>query len=344
MNCLRLDAKNERLIYKKSEIPKVTHDKEVVIKVVLAGVCGTDLHIVEGKFNAADGVVLGHEFVGIIHEVPKISSFKVGERVLVNPNITCGVCFYCKRSQFNFCQQGGMNYTIGISVDGGFAEYCKAHISMVFKMPSSVQFEQAVLCEPISCITHGLDIMGEIPIGSKILILGAGIIGLLWCGLLHHLGHRNVYVVQRSVGRRKTVNELGLGYKCISWEEFEACQKDCPEYKLDYVIDGSGNTDAMFRALPHLQKGGKLIIFGVADPAKKIEVSPFEIYKMEMTIIGIQVNTNPSFQRAINFIEAMGDKYFTFEKLNIRTYKLEEYETAFKDLNDRKYTKIVFKF
>lgn len=63
----------------------------------------------------------------------------------------------------------------------------------------------------------------------------------------------------------------GLGYKCISWEEFEACQKDCPEYKLDYVIDGSGNTDAMFRALPHLQKGGKLIIFGVADPAKKIE-------------------------------------------------------------------------
>lgn len=66
-----------------------------------------------------------------------------------------------------------------------------------------------MLCEPISCITHGLDIMGEIPIGSKILILGAGIIGLLWCGLLHHLGHRNVYVVQRSVGRRKTVNELG---------------------------------------------------------------------------------------------------------------------------------------
>lgn len=344
MNCLRLDAKNKRLQLVKSPIPKVEAEDEIVIHVALAGLCGTDLHIVENKFQAVDGVVLGHEFVGTVTEVHKQNKkFKVGDRVLVNPNIQCGICDNCRKEKFNFCEAGGLDYTLGISVDGGFAQYCKVKITVTFLLPDNVKFDQAVLGEPLSCVTHSLDVIGHIEIGKRILIVGAGIIGLLWSCILHFMGHRNVHLVQRTIKRRESFNKLDLGYKALSWEDMEDCMKKNPSFKFDLVIDTSGSVQAMEKCMSYLDVGGKLAIFGVADPDLKMSISPFDLYKKELTIVGTAINTNLSIQQSIALLSAMGEKYFTFEKLNMKVFPLEEFKPALEDLHDRKYTKIVFK-
>ncbi|KAK7582619.1 hypothetical protein V9T40_014064 [Parthenolecanium corni] len=310
MNCLRLDAKNKRLRLVKSPIPKVEAEDEIVIRVAFAGLCGTDLHIVENKFQAVDGIVLGHEFVGTVAEVHKENKkFKVGDRVLVNPNIQCGICENCRKEKFNFCKAGGLNYCLGISTDGGFAEYCKVRITVTFQLPDSVRFDQAVLGEPLSCVTHALDVIGHIEVGKKILIVGAGIIGLLWSCVLHFMGHRNVFIVQRTIKRRESFNKLNLGYKALSWEDLDDCMKKHPDFKFDLIIDTSGNVQAMEKAVSLLEVGGKLAIFGVADPDLRISVSPFDLYKKELTIVGTAINTNLSILKSIDLLAAMGDKY-----------------------------------
>lgn len=345
MDCLKLDAKNHRVFFTKIAIPKVEHENEVVIRMAFSGVCGTDLHIIEDKFAAADGVVLGHEFGGTITEVsPKEEIFKVGDRVAVNPNVTCGNCSECRRGMPNFCLEGGMKYTIGISVNGGWAEYCKVRTSLVFKIHDSVTFEQAALCEPLSCITHAFEeVIPPLFPSYQILVVGAGIIGLLWSSLLHFLGHRNVYVVQTSAARRKTFNNLELGYGAMTWDEIEAYAEKCPAWQFNMVIDTSGNPVALEKSIGLLRPGGTLVIFGVADPAKTISISPFNIYKKELSIVGSAINTHTSFQKAVDLLQAMGDKYFTLEKLNMAAFRLSEYENALKQLENRVYTKILFK-
>lgn len=190
MECLKVDLKNHRLNYTKCPIPKLMKEDEeaVVIKVALVGVCGTDLHIIEvhfslhflyftvsvprcivqGKFPAVDGTVLGHELVGTIVEVGKNEDkFKVGDRVAVNPSaymfltafsrlskavehVTkifqyfrhCGMCEECRRDRQNFCVKGGLNTTLGIMENGGYAQYCKVATKQVYKLGDSLQFGQ----------------------------------------------------------------------------------------------------------------------------------------------------------------------------------------------------------
>ncbi|KAK7604450.1 hypothetical protein V9T40_005636 [Parthenolecanium corni] len=343
MESVKYDKKNLTAHYVISPIPRIESEDEIVVKVSIAGICGTDLHILKGKFEATDGVILGHEIAGVIHEVPKgCKSFKVGEHVVVNPNIACSRCFHCKRGLYNFCNNGGLAYTVGISSNGGWAQYCKAHISLVHVISNEIPFEQAVLCEPLSCIVHALDKLPTIDIGSNVLIIGAGIIGLLWSSVLHVLGHRRVFVSEPNSGRRETVSNLDLGYQCTEWKDILALQEKDPDFRIDLCIDCSGNTGAIQSAIPLLQYGATLLIFGVADPTKTIQISAFEFYKKELTLRGTVINTTTSFHKAVILLESLSNRYITLEKMSMKKFKLSDYKKALEAFSTGTYSKIIF--
>lgn len=347
MTALRVDKKGHKInLIENHPIPKLISgedDDKCICRVSLSGICGTDLHIIEDKFAAKDGVILGHEWVGTVVEISsKEKALKVGDRIAMNPNPTCGDCEQCRKNLPNFCRAGGMIYCVGISVDGGWAEFCKLRSNLCYKLPDCVAFEQAVVCEPMSCILHGIDVIPALVVGRQILVMGAGIIGLLWNSILHHLGHRNVYCVQSSAGRRTTFNNLNFGFEAMSWEDIERPKSGGCEYQFDVVIDTSGNTEALAKAMRLLKPGGTLVIFGVADPNKTLSISPFEMYLRELKIAACCINTHTSFKKAIDFIQATGTRYFTMEKLNMKAFPLKEHETAIKSLHDRMYTKVVF--
>ncbi|XP_065218462.1 uncharacterized protein LOC135844243 [Planococcus citri] len=345
MNCVKVDIKNNRTIFANEEIPKVESDEDVIVKVAYAGFCGTDIHIIKGEFtNARDGVILGHEVAGTIVNVSgKYSHLAIGDRVAVNPNLSCGICVPCKRLKNNFCKGGGSENAIGIVQNGGWAEYVKAHVSQVTKIPDHLSLEQAALCEPLSCIIHGLDKLHDLDMGSNILIIGAGIIGILWSCLLHALGHRNVIISSSNVKRRNVLSEIGLGYKCMSWQEILQYKRENPEYMADICIDCSGNSEAMQAALPLIENGGTLLIFGVAEPEKTIIINPFKVYSKEITVSGAVINTPNSFERAVSYIESMSKTYLKIEKLGIGTFSLNEHESAVNAFQKGSFTKIMFK-
>ncbi|KAK9884335.1 hypothetical protein WA026_005285 [Henosepilachna vigintioctopunctata] len=338
----------EVTVWKKYHSVNIIQEIEKIFKIVkvsYAGVCGTDLHIIEGHFPCyANGpITLGHEFSGIVTEVGiDVGNFKIGDRVSVDPNIGCEKCDFCHDGNPHFCKQGGINTTIGIYKDGGWAEYVVCPESQVHKLKDSITLEQAALCEPLSCLSHGLDLVSPIKIGKKILITGAGIIGNLWACALHLQGHRRVTVSEPNQARLNNLKKLNLGFDLITPDQLKKNQSDNPEYLFDFAIDCSGYPPAIEHAISLLNKGGKLVIFGVAPPNKKISISPYEIFDKELKIIGVKVNPY-SYVNSIGMVEAMGDRYLNFDNLGIGLYPLKDYQKAIEALKKGSIAKAIFK-
>ncbi|XP_052133652.1 D-altritol 5-dehydrogenase [Frankliniella occidentalis] len=132
-----------------------------------------------------------------------------------------------------------------------------------------------------------------------------------------------------------------LGVQVCHPEELLAARSRDFSWGVDVCIDCSGAAPAMECAVNLLRAGGKLLVFGVAAPHARMSISPYEIYKKELTILGVMVNPF-SFNKSIGFLEAMGDKYLNFDKLGVRVYQLNQYEEAMQELRNRNISKAVF--
>ena len=141
---------------------------ELVLRNQVCGVCGTDVHIYHGEPGSADvnpPVVLGHEYSGEVVEVGKgVTGFAVGDHVTVDPNIYCGHCAYCQNGKKQLCPS---MEAIGVTRDGGFAQYSLIPASQAFKLEPTVPWEAAAMAEPLACCLHGIDLAG-IQVGDKV--------------------------------------------------------------------------------------------------------------------------------------------------------------------------------
>lgn len=344
MEAIQFDRKKEQILLIKAPYPIKPIKNEVIVEVAYAGICGTDLHIAEGAFPCRDDpVILGHEFSGVVSAVgPEVTHLKPGDHVAVDPNSGCHYCELCHGGNYHLCKVGGINNTVGIWKDGGWAQYCKLAAEQVHKVPHHITLEQAVLAEPLSCISHGWDRIAPIPVGSRILILGAGIIGNLWASVLHLQGHRRVIVSEPQEARRKLMMNLETNFDIITPDELKARRAKDPSWGVDLVIDCSGYAPAMEEALLLISPGGKMCIFGVTSPQARISISPFQMYMDELTIIA--VNINPfSFPKAMGWIDAMGSRYLDYGHLGIKTYTLSQYKEALEALKKGSIAKAIFK-
>jgi len=345
MEAVQFDLSRKSLSHVQLPVPSITDPKHLLIRVSYAGICGTDLHIIQGEFpcNPDRPLILGHEFSGTVEEVgPEVSTFKKGDKVSVDPNIGCEKCNFCHDGNPHFCKAGGINTTIGIFKDGGWADYVVCPESQVHKLPETISLEQAALCEPLSCLSHGWDLASPIKVGKNILITGAGIIGNLWACALHLHGHRRVTISEPNQSRLNNLKKLNLGFDLITPDQLKKKQAEDPEFLFDFIIECSGFPPAIEHCLSLLNQGGKLVIFGVAPPHGRISISPYEIYAKELKIIGVNINPY-SYPNSIGMVEAMGDRYLNYDNLGIKVFSLKEYQDAIKALKEGSIAKAIFK-
>ncbi|XP_044260807.1 D-arabinitol dehydrogenase 1-like [Tribolium madens] len=335
MNALRFTSNTKNVALTKIPIPAITHPKEVLIKIAYSGVCGTDLHIISGEFPCNSQVTLGHEFSGtVVAFGPYVTNLTPGDLVVVDPNSGCHKCRFCHSGKPHFCPSGGFYANLGVKNDGGWAEYCLCCVEQVHKL-SGIPLKTAALVEPLSCVAHGWDLISPISVGEEILVVGAGIIGILWTCLLHLHGHKKLTLVEKNPARRELLKKLQqeLGFKLVGALELVG--------KFDLIVDCTGHGPAIESGVKLLNFGGKMCIFGVAPPGDRIEVSPFEIYMKELTIMSVKVNSF-SFPKAIALVEALAERYLDYDKLGVKLFKLEEYQRAIDCLKNGVITKAVF--
>ena len=262
--------------------------KEVVVRVAGCGICGTDLHILEGEFAPAYPIVPGHEFAGEVVAVGSaVSELRVGDQVAVDPSLHCGECYYCRRARGNLCENWA---AIGVTVAGGAAEYAVAPAKNCFRLPATVKPADAALIEPLSCAVRGFDVLPR-RLADHYLIYGAGTMGLMMMELAKRCGAATVSMVDLNPSRLETAKLLGCTATVTSADELERPRG------WDVVIDCTGVEAAINDGLGRVGKAGTFLQFGVSNYEARATIEPYKIYNRELTITGSMAVLH-SFERA----------------------------------------------
>jgi 2-desacetyl-2-hydroxyethyl bacteriochlorophyllide A dehydrogenase len=256
---------------------------DVKIRVGACGLCGTDQHIYDGDFGGPFPLIGGHELAGeVIALGPDVvEDIQVGERVAVNPNVFCGSCFYCQRGQVNHCLRWS---AIGVTRDGGFAEYVVAPETNVYPI-GALDYEVAAFIEPISCVVYGLKRL-HIPVGANALVYGAGPIGLLMLQLVKHGGASTLAVVDLRRDKLEVARRLGADEVVLAGSAADDALREVSPLGFDVVIDCTGVPAVVEHMFTHVRNEGKLLLFGVNPADAHVAVSPYDVYRKDLEIYG----------------------------------------------------------
>jgi D-arabinitol dehydrogenase (NADP+) len=260
---------------------------EVRIRVEQVGVCGTDLHIHNGDFNAVFPLIPGHEVVGVVDTLGDgVDRFTVGEQVSVNPNISCGECDYCLSGRLILCSNAK---GLGSNYPGFFAEYVTVPATLVFSV-DGLPLDTAVFTEPAACAMHGLETLDVRP-GSRALVFGAGPTGLLLAQLIASGGASSVTVAAPTQFKLDRAAALGVGQTVLlqrgdahgnQTKVLDASGGD----GYDIVVEATGSTEIGDICVPLTRNGGTVLIYGVTRGDEVVTFHPFDVFRREITIKG----------------------------------------------------------
>jgi 2-desacetyl-2-hydroxyethyl bacteriochlorophyllide A dehydrogenase len=282
-------------------IPIPVPDKdEALIKVIRAGVCGSDITVYKGKhMTATVPTVLCHEILGRIESLPEgyDGPFTVGQRVLMNPIISCGKCAACRRSLPHVCENLKL---LGIHVDGGFAEYTKVGVDKLVAIDDDFPDEVAILGEPFAVGAHVM-VNSDIQPGDKIFISGGATVGLYIAIFAKAAGAERVIISEINEPRRQFVESMGI--ETINPENTDAMDlmREVTDGGFDIVYDTSGAPSCILQMPDLCRCGGKLLSLGLSGDAY-----PFIIGKVsfkEIRLIGNRLYSQQDFEAGVRFLE-----------------------------------------
>lgn len=276
---------------------------QVLLRVCACGVCGTDVHIYEGGKGSADvtpPVILGHEFSGYVEQIgPGVEGLRIGQLVTVDPNIYCGKCLPCRQGQKQMCHH---MKAVGVTMDGGFADYCLAPYAQCVAVPENTDPELAAMAEPVACCLHGIDRVGIRP-GENVLVVGGGTIGQIMLQLARNAGAAKVVLSEPVAKRRQLAVELGADaaidpiHENLNERLYEilGCEG------ADVVIECVGSPRTSEQAIDAAARCGRIMLFGVPHPEAVLQTKMHPIFQKELTIMGSFVNPD-THSRAVALI------------------------------------------
>jgi len=294
---------------------------EVRLRPLAVGLCGTDAHIFRGEFPAPSPTVLGHEVAGVIDALGAgVKDLKEGDLVTVQPNTYCGVCRYCRMGREHLCSK---LWAYGVHMNGGFAEAMVAAARVVYRLPSGMDARLACLAEPLACCIHGMDRLAT-QSGSTVLVIGAGLIGLMLTRLARLAGAGLIVSSEPRELRRACALEMGADHAVDSNPEGERQALEATHGEgFDFVIDAVGSSATFSQAITLAARGGSILVFGCAPIHATATVRPFDIYARELTVAGSFINPY-THERAVSLLPRMG-----LEKLQIEVFPLAKFRQAF---------------
>ena len=262
-----------------------TASGELLVRVMASGICGTDVHIFQGEYMGSYPIIPGHEFAGMVEKVGQgVTRFKIGDRVAVEPNLPCDNCENCLNNRQNFC----LNWqAVGVTRPGGMEHLVSVPEKAVFDI-GDMPFEEGAFMEPLSCVLHGLERL-DLAVASRVLLLGAGPIGLLLLQVLRLKGAAGLVVVDKNPDRAAMARSLGADRSLTRLDDLE---RDA----YDAVVDATGAVAVMRRTLEFARPGGRILLFGVPPAGQEMTVEAFPIFRKGLTILSSFTSLRNSYQ------------------------------------------------
>lgn len=262
-------------------VPTLRRADDVVLAVECCGICGTDLQIlsVPPGHPATAGVVLGHEIVGTVVEVGEdVTRVRLGDRVVVAPNVSCGQCVWCRRGLVNHCEHFT---THGVFADGGLAARVVVPARTCFPIAVDVPSHVAALAEPLSTVVNGVRLADVFP-GETAAVIGAGPIGLMFAALLRSAG-ATVVAIEPTELRARIADALGADRVVAPADAVAAVEELTGGLGADVVVDAVGSQFPV--ALDLVRKAGRIVLFGMRQQAHA-DLVQVRITRDELTVLG----------------------------------------------------------
>jgi len=281
---------------------------EVLLQSSRAGICGTDLHIFRGEFEnrVPYPAILGHEFGGLVVEAGKnVTDFKTGDRVVVDPVISCHACPACLSGHINACQTLKL---LGVDLDGGYGEYVAAPVNRVFSLPEIIPMDHAPMVE-MYALGHHILSRGQVQPGETIVILGAGKLGLSILDVLCHSANPGItFVTDFQPYRLDAARKLGADYT-ININSTDPVEKvleltdglgvDCVIEAVGHYHLAEGQEAPLAQAVKMIRSGGRIVTAGLGEQLSEVHFKTMVL--KEARIIASRV-TRGEFPRAIQMM------------------------------------------
>jgi L-iditol 2-dehydrogenase len=324
----------EKIVVEETSIPEPGVG-EIQIKVHSTGICGTDIHLFKGfkvgQLSTPENIIFGHEFGGLITRIGKNvpGEYRIGQRVVVEPNIGCGTCKTCLAGNYVHCEKG--QRIIGIHRNGGFAEYAVVPHEKVFFLPGSFSFREASVFEPFAICVYGLVRAPLLP-GDTVAVMGPGVAGLHFTMLAKACGAYRVILIGTNQPRLDLGKRLGADVTINVREKdlIEEVMKETEGAGADYIFEAAGVQSSMENMVRIAASKAKVCIYGIpVEPVNNVDFSEYLFKDITMvTAAGAQ----NSFPRGIKIV-ASG--VVNLEKVITHTFSLEEIERAFEVVDRR---------
>lgn len=270
---------------------------EALIAVRASGICHTDIDVLHARYGpGAFPVVPGHEYAGDVIAVGSaVTGLSVGDRVVVDPNLSCGSCRACRQGMANLCET---LCAYGVTCNGGFAEFSVVRANNLVAI-EDLPFEIAALAEPMGCALNGVSAIAPKP-ADEALIFGAGPMGLLLGIALKTKGLSRVTFADID-GNRLTLAE-SFGFSGVAAGSSELGKM---RHGMDLTVDATGNVRVAADLINYTANGGSCLFFGVCAPDARIDIAPFEIFRRQLTLAGTH-SLNHNIPEALSAIRAYG--------------------------------------
>ncbi len=287
--------------YEERPVPEIKKVNDVLVEVEAASICGTDVHVLGNPpgFIGTKGSILGHECVGTVREIGDgVEGLKVGDRVVLVPNIPCGYCESCRQGKANMCEN---EKVMGVTCDGVFAKYFVAPEVALTKIPDDMDKDLAIFAEPVKCVMGAMDWVRVLP-GETVLVLGGGPIGLYFIMLLKANGAGKIIVSEPSEYRAKYAMDCGADIIIDPTKQnlAEEIAKITGGRGVDISVDAVGVL--INDAIVNTCKGGRIVLMG-QNGAVNETICQNDIVSKGLSIFGNYIG-NYIMSRTVKMLEA----------------------------------------
>jgi len=329
MRAVRLHEYEKRPTVDEIEEPRITGPNDVIVKIGGAGLCRTDLHLVEGQWAEKTGTplpfTLGHENAGWVHEVgAAVEHLSPGDTVILHPQATCGLCRACRAGDDMHC---GNSFFPGLNTDGGMADYLRTGVRAVVKIDPKLQpADVAALADAGLTAYHA--VRKAVPLlypGTKAVLIGAGGLGHIGIQALRALTPAEIVVVDRSEGALALAKSIGAHYTVLADGGHVQQVLDLTDGNgAEVVIDFVGERGAEHDGVAMLRRAGSYFVIGYGGA---INVPTIDIISTEINFVGNLVGTFNDLDELMT-LAAQGQV-----KLHTQTYPLDAVNDAMDDLD-----------
>jgi len=319
-----------KIEFREIPIPELK-ENEVLVKIMRIGVCGSDIHVYHGKHPYTSyPVTQGHEVSGVIEKAgSKITEFKPGDKVTIQPQVVCGKCHSCLHEKYHICDELEV---MGFQTTGMASEFFVTDADRILNLPDDMSYEQGAMIEPLAVACSVFTKTDDLN-GLNVIVLGAGPIGNLTAQTAKALGAKSVLITDVSDFRLEIAKKVGIDYTInpLKQDLSEEIVKAFGPDRADLIIECVGINQTIDDAIANARKGTDIIIVGVYGDKPVVDLST--VQDRELRLIGMLMYQTKEYLKAIELIHS---GRVQLEPLMTKHFKFEDYDKAYQYIEEKK--------